>query len=44
MGQRYYEVTASKIPNELARLADNVAAPNETLIMFLAAGSAKGPA
>jgi len=31
MGQRYYEVTAPKIATELARLADNVAALNETL-------------
>ena len=35
MGQRYYEVTAPKIATELARLADNVAALNETLVRLL---------
>lgn len=35
MGQRYYEVTAPKIASELARLADNVAALNETLVRVL---------
>ena len=38
MGQRYYEVTAPKIATELARLADNVAALNETLTQVLDAG------
>ncbi len=42
MGQRYYEVTMPKIASELARLADNVAALNETLARVLDGdGSAK---
>ena len=35
MGQRYYEATGPKIASELARLADNVAALNETLTRVL---------
>ncbi len=37
MGQRWYEVTSPKIATELERLADNIAALNETLVRVLEA-------
>jgi hypothetical protein len=41
MGQRYYESTIPKLVEEVSRLADNIAALNETIIRWVAGQEAE---